>query len=107
LTKEALVRDDLLESAVRCLFGLFTAASVVALVMIGTRALSLNLADKGNVPQGERVALENAPVRAETRRRMALEAKIGECHARGGVASLDPQAGYTGCDFPVAKSRSR
>jgi len=102
------VRDDLLESVVRCLFGLFAAASVIALVMIGTRALSFNvIAAKGNTPQSERVALESAPAKAETRRRLALEEKIGECHARGGVASLDPQAGYTGCDFPVARGRSR
>jgi len=101
------VRDDLLESAVRCLFGLIAAASVVGLVMIGTRALSFNVTAEGSIAQSERVALENAPIKAETRRRLALEQKIGECHASGGVARLDPLAGYTGCDFPVSKTKSR
>jgi hypothetical protein len=53
------------------------------------------------------VALESAPARAERQRQLALEEKVGECHARGGVARLDPMAGYTGCDLPVVKSRSR
>jgi hypothetical protein len=36
-----------------------------------------------------------------------LELKVGECDSRGGVAKVDPLAGYLGCDLPVLRTHSR
>ena len=103
------MKESLSDVVARCLLGLLAAAAVVMLVMVGTNGLSFRgtPAKDTAAPQGERVALESAPARAERQRQLALEEKVGECHARGGVARLDPTAGYTGCDLPVVKSRSR
>jgi len=94
----------------RCLLGLLAAASLVAVVLAGTRGLSLQGTTKINAAQSEPgIAPVSAPTKAEKQQQLqvALEQKIGECYARGGVARLDPVSGYTGCDLPVRKSRDR
>ena len=94
----------------RCLLGLLAAASLVAVVLAGTRGLSLQGATKVIAAQSEpSIAPASAPTKADKQKQLqvALEQKIGECYARGGVARLDPLSGYAGCDLPVPKGRSR
>jgi hypothetical protein len=101
------MKEGIFDIAARCLLGLVAGGSLVVLVLVGSRALSFNGAAKSTAAPSERIALESAAAKAEKQRQLALEEKVGECHARGGVAKLDPLSGYTGCDLPVPKSRSR
>jgi hypothetical protein len=91
------------ESVGRFLLGACAAALVLMLVSAGLGVLS----HRGTASQGKHVALESAAAKEDKQRQQYLEEKIGECHARGGMARLDPLSGYTGCDLPVPKSRSR
>jgi hypothetical protein len=96
------------ESVGRYILGLCAAASVVVLVSAGLGVMSpRGTASQGATSHGRHVALESPAAKEAKQRQAYLEDKIGECHARGGTARLDPLAGYTGCDLPVPKSRSR
>jgi hypothetical protein len=102
------MKESAFESIVRYLLGVCAAGALVMLVMAGSRGLSLNGAvTEATItgPQSGRVALESGRAKEEKQRQAYLEQKIGECYSRGGVARLDPMAGYTGCDLPVPKSR--
>jgi len=102
-----MAREGTFERVGRYVLGVLAAASFLVLVLAGTRVLSFSGATAGAGPQSQRAALDSAPAKAERQRQVALEAKIGECYAKGGVARLDPLAGYTGCDLPLPKGRAR
>jgi hypothetical protein len=91
------------ESVGRFLLGACAAALVLTLVSAGLGMRP----PPGTTSQGKHVALESTAAKEDKQRQLYLEQKVGECHARGGMARLDPLSGYTGCDLPVPKSRSR
>ena len=106
--------EGVLESLGRCLLGLLAAVSVLVLILAGLGVRPFEgttvkgTTAQGTAPQSERIALERSmPAKVEKQQQLALEQKVGECYSRGGVARLDAMSGYTGCDLPVPKSRSR
>jgi hypothetical protein len=101
------MKEGAFECLARCLLGVVAAAALIALVLAGTSVLSLKGTPNSTAAQRGRTVPESGPAKKEKQRQIALEQKIGECYGQGGVARLDPLAGYVGCDLPVPKSRSR
>jgi hypothetical protein len=101
------MKEGVFESVGRYLLGACAMTAILVLALAGVSVLSFKGTGNVTASQSERMALESGPTKAEKQRQLALEQKIGECYARGGVARLDPLSGYTGCDLPVPKSRSR
>ena len=101
------MKEGAFESIGRYLLGACAMISIFVLALAGLSVLSFKGTANVTASQSQRIPLESGRAKAEKLRQIALEQKIGECYAQGGVARLDPLSGYTGCDLPVPKSRSR
>jgi hypothetical protein len=80
------------------------AGLIVFALLAGTKTLE---PPQSTAPASQ-TRLPEAAARAKAERQQLdyLQQEIGECYSRGGVARLDPRAGYLGCDLPVLRTRS-